>query len=285
MKKYKILKCNTDFIFIEHSIINTIGSREKRIAFDLRTKEIAYFKYEKYKCSESCSEKLSYELAKVLDYKCAHIELAEDEYGKVGILNYIFLKEKEVHNDASFYIDKNFDCRNEFYTIFNIKKCLDEININLFFDFLKIMVFDALIGETDRHEGNWGITITFDGSYKLSPLYDNGCNLLRYFKDEEYARKYYESKEEFIKYIKRAKSLIYKQNSNHKYKLIELIDFLYQIFPNEIEKEINNLEKLTDVIIEEIVNKIPDGLLTKIHKDYIIIFLKERKKMLKDIIN
>ena len=87
MKKYKILKCNTDFIFIEHSIINTIGSREKRIA---------YFKYEKYKCSESCSEKLSYELAKVLDYKCAHIELAEDEYGKVGILNYIFLKEKEV---------------------------------------------------------------------------------------------------------------------------------------------------------------------------------------------
>ena len=271
MKKYKILKSGDDFTFIPNPIIGTSGSREKRIALDKKAKQIAYFKYEKYNCSESCSEKLSYEIAKVLGYPCAHIEFAEDEKGRVGILNYIFVDNKKSHhNDASFYINKNSSLRNEFYTISNIKECLDEIDLNLFSNFLKIMVFDALIGETDRHEENWGIISTNNNKYVLSPLYDNGCNLLRYFKDESFAEKYYNDDKEFNKYIRKSKSLIYKENSKHKYNLIELIEELYRRYPQDITKEINNLDKLSDEKIEKIVNKMPDLLLTNPHKEHII---------------
>ncbi len=55
------------------------------------------------------------------------------------------------------------------------------------------MVFDALIGEQDRHEENWRI-IQIGNQYRISPLYDNGCSLLRNFKDEKYAKDYYDGK-------------------------------------------------------------------------------------------
>lgn len=46
---------------------------------NIKNKEFAIFKYEKYQCTEACSEKLSYEIAKLLRYKCAKIELARDK--------------------------------------------------------------------------------------------------------------------------------------------------------------------------------------------------------------
>lgn len=48
-----------------------------------------------YNCSESCSEKMSYEIAKVLGYSCAHIELARDRKNNLGILNYLLTKKKK----------------------------------------------------------------------------------------------------------------------------------------------------------------------------------------------
>ena len=53
-----------------------------------------------------------------------------------------------------------------YYTISNIKSVLDELDTSLFKDFIKIMVFDALIGKQDRHEENWGITEK-DGNYLI----------------------------------------------------------------------------------------------------------------------
>ncbi len=284
MDKYKIYEEGTDFIFEQIQDANTKGTRVKKIAIDTSSYETAYFKYEMYNCSESCSEKMSYEIAKVLDYPCAHIELARDRRGNIGILNYLFIdKEKEEHHDAIDFINKDENEAKEYYTIENIKKCLDNIDENLFADFLKIMVFDALVGETDRHAENWGITKDNIG-YKLSPLYDNGTNLLRNFKNEAYAEKYYSGVRPFDIYIKRAESLIFKGDHSKQYKLHELIQYLYTKYPEQIAHEIKNLEKLTADKISEIVNKIPDELLTEQHKKFIILYLNERKKLLEDII-
>lgn len=259
MEKYNILKVGRDFDFVSNTT-TTKGSRLKRIAIDKKTNEEIYFKYERYNCTESCSEKISYEIATVLGYPCAHIEFGEDEKGKIGILNYLFIKrEEEEHDDAKSYINRDSTERKYFYTIQNIKNCLDKIDRSLFNDFLKIMVFDALVGETDRHEENWGI-IKKNGKYKISPLYDNGCNLLREFKNEQLATQYYDEKKDFNSYIKRAKSVIYKDDHSRRYNLFELIEYLYQRYPNQIKQEIDNLRKLTTEKIEEITNKVPSKL-------------------------
>lgn len=281
--QYHIKKQGLDFIFTNDII--TKGTRRKRIAWDKEEKQVAIFKYEEYNCTESCSEKMAYEIAKVLEYPCARIEFAQDENGVIGILNYLFVNTKvSEHIDAVSYIKKKDTSRKQFYTIDNIKKCLNQLDTKLFKQLLKILVFDALIGETDRHEENWGIMIT-DEQYQISPLYDNGCNLLREFKNTEFAEKYYSGKKNFDSYIERSKSLIYNEITGKTYTHFELIKKLYKEYPETIKQEINNFDKLTDKKIEEIVQDIPDYLMIDKQKEYIIKFIKIRKEKLKEIVN
>lgn len=280
MNKYDIKNVNVDFKFIQNEPI-VKGSRRKILAIN-NDNEIAMFKYERedYICSEACSEKLAYEIAKVLGYKCAKIDLAIDENNQIGVLNYYFSnKFTSPHTDIVAFLNKNQNERSNYYTISNIKYVLDEINNNLFRDFVKIMVFDSLIGEQDRHEENWGITEK-QGNYLISPLYDNGDSLLREFKNIENAEKYYNKIKDFDAYINRSKTIIYKEDNNKQYKHFELIKYLYDNYPQYVVPEINNLIKLTDEVIEELVNKIPDELLTKEHKEYIIMYLKKRRDIL-----
>lgn len=282
MGKYEIKKANVDFRFIQdESIVR--GSRKKMLAINNKL-EIAMFKYERddYDCSEACSEKLAYEIAKVLGYDCAKIELAVDNDNQIGVLNYYFSDSDESHTDIVAYLNKNIKERNNYYTISNIKNVLDSINTSLFKGFIKIMLFDALIGEQDRHEENWGITEKKGKSF-ISPLYDNGDSLLREFKNPVNARKYYDGIKDFNAYIKRSQTLIYKEDKKNKYKHFELIKYLYDNFPQDILPEINNLTKLTDEIIEELVDKIPNELLTDEHKKYIITYLKKRRDILLNI--
>ncbi len=260
------------------------GSRVKKIVVDKEGKK-AFFKYQGdgYLVSEACSEKMSYEIAKVLGYDCAKIELAKDNDGVLGVLNYLFVEIGNTeHMDAVSYLNIHSDERPQYYTISNIKKVLDEIDIHLFKDFIKIMVFDALIGEQDRHEENWGIE-RIGNQYKISPLYDNGCSLLRNFKEETYAEKYYSGLKDFDAYINKSSTIIYKEDHKKQYKHFELIQYLNSKYHDMVQSEIKNLKKLTDKVIHNIVNQIPDDLLTEKHKEYIILYLKKRIDRLLEI--
>ena len=283
MEKYEIKKAEVDFKFIQDEPI-VRGSRKKMLAINNK-REIAMFKYERedYDCSEACSEKLAYEIAKVLGYDCAKIELAVDNDNKIGVLNYYFSDRFNApHTDIVAYLNKDTKERNSYYTISNIKSVLDDIDIDLFKDFVKIMIFDALIGEQDRHEENWGITEK-QGKNFISPLYDNGDSLLREFRNPANAQKYYDGIRDFNAYIDRSQTIIYKEDNKSKYKHFELIKYLHDNFPQYVIPEINNLKKLTDEIIEELVNRIPDELLTNEHKKYIIMYLIRRRDILLNI--
>lgn len=284
MDKYPIKTPNKDFYFTR-GILTIKGTRTKKIVFDTKSRAIAFFKYERdgELNSESCSEKMSYEIAKVLGYDCAKIELARDEEGNLGILNYLFIDiSNEEHMDAASYLNVNEKNRAQVYTISNIKKIIDNIDSKLFNGFIRTMVFDALIGEQDRHEENWGI-VKKNNEYRFSPLYDNGDNLLKEFKNPDNLLKYSDGIKDFNSYINRSRTLIYKEDNIKKYKHFELIEYLNNKYHNIVQSEIKNLNKLTDEKIEKIVNKIPDNLLTITHKDYIIQYLKKRRDILLSI--
>ena len=281
--KYSIKQAGMDFT-ISETTSNMKGSRVKKIVVDNDGNE-AFFKYEGngYLVSEACSEKMSYEIAKVLGYECAKIELAKDYSGVLGVLNYLFIDTRNSeHIDAVSFLNIHDDERYKYYTISNIKNTLDNLDKDLFNDFIKVMIFDALIGEQDRHEENWGIIIS-DNKYRFSPLYDNGCSLLRNFKDESYAQLFYNKTKSFDAYINKSKTLIYKDDCKKQYKHFELIKYLSDNYYETVQKEIKNLKKLSDEIIEKIVNDIPDGLLTEIHKKHIICYLKKRRDILLSI--
>lgn len=284
MKKYPIKKFGKDFRYINTTQIAK-GTRTKRFVLDFNDKHKAFFKYEVKDrlLSEACSEKMAYEIAKILGYECAKIELAKDSNGEIGVLNYIFINDRSCeHTDALSYLNINNNNREFYYTISNIKKTLDELDSSLFLGFIKMMVFDALIGEQDRHEENWGI-VQKDGSFKFSPLYDNGDSLLNFFKDNTVAEPYYNNEKNFDTYINNSKTYIYKEDNKKRYKHFELIAYLNENYHDDVQREILNLNKLTNKAIEEIVRKIPNELLTNKHRIFIIEYLEKRRDILMNI--
>lgn len=117
----------------------------------------------------------------------------------------------------------------------------------------------------------------------MSPLYDNGCNLLKEFYDYNYAQKYYEGKKDFEAYIERSVAVI-RNNKGKKYKHFELVKEMYKRYPNQMKKEIINLKKLTNNEISKIVNKIPNELMQEKQKEFIIKYVEIRKNRLLNIV-
>lgn len=147
-----------------------------------------------------------------------------------------------IHTDALYYLRKIGNNRSEYHNLKNILIFLEEQNKQLVNDFLKIMIFDSLIGEQDRHEENWGITKNQNG-ISLSPIYDNGCSLLR----DQFSNldKLLNDHEKMNNYIKKSTSLIYDEYGK-RYKHFALIDKLLVIYPQQMKKLIRKLNKLDD---------------------------------------
>lgn len=276
---YPIFEENKDF-YVQDDIIGFRGTRRKKQVRDTN-KNKAFLKYSKedYVVSELVSEKLCYEIAKILGYNCARIEFAIDKLGNQAILNYYFIDKENKHTDAVGFLKSNdSQLRCEYYKISNIKNSLDFYNQNLFKEFIKIMIFDALVGEQDRHEENWGIT-NEKNIITMSPIYDNGCSLLDKFQDELYAEKYYNN-DAFESFINKSKTYIYKEDKNQRYKHFELIKYLLNNYSELVIPEITNLNKLSNSIVKSIVNRVPDSILTGKHKEYIVKYIIRRRDIL-----
>ncbi len=67
---------------------------------------------------------------------------------------------------------------------------------------LDMMLFDVLIGNTDRHQENWGFVFQSDGKVRLTPLFDNGT-ALGHERFTERVVGWYDN--ELTKYIKKGK--------------------------------------------------------------------------------
>ena len=124
----------------------------------------------------------------------------------------------------------------------------------------KIFCFDALIGNTDRHQENWGIIFSFEeknGVYNMrkvttrfSPAYDNGTSLGHEIVEEKIANK----TNGLDNYIYKGRHHIkWDLESKEKLGHFEIITKLIQEFPQTLPwlKECLNFpeEKISDTIV------------------------------------
>lgn len=149
-------------------------------------------------------------------------------------------------------VDKKIDTEIEdiIKVIKNNENIIDvENTIN---EFWKIFIVDSLIGNTDRHNGNWGfLENKEEGKLKFAPIYDNGSCLNPLLKDKD-IEQYLNNETELKNIALNTYSCLKENNKKINYyhyinslKNEECNNALIEIFPKI------NLEKI-DKMIDEI---------------------------------
>lgn len=150
-------------------------------------------------------------------------------------------------------------------------------------EFYKIVIFDILIGNSDRHHSNWAILARgivykipedmFDVffNYSMSPLYDNGSSLCAY-EDNNNLEIFFKDKMKFEALVNtKSKSAIGWEDERP----IRHFELLKKIKDNAYDGTIQYVEKIKTNINEEKIDKI----LSEFNNNIISIDMKKLLKM------
>lgn len=138
--------------------------------------------------------------------------------------------------------------------------------------FWNMFVVDALLGNPDRNNSNWGIVLGSDGSKRIAPVYDNG-NCLNCKWDDGQMKDILEDRQKFTAEAYKARRCIFELEGKpvNPYHLIERMD--YQDC-SEAVKRITPKIGAAMPKVRELLEEIP--VLSKIQKEYYISLLESR---------
>ena len=122
-------------------------------------------------------------------------------------------------------------------------------------EILKVIVFDCLIGNTDRHHSNWGVIPYIEKideikylRLRLCPLYDNGSSLCAY-EDNNNLEMFFKDKMKFEALVNtKSKSAIGWENERP----IRHFKLLKNIRDNAYAQTIEYIEKLKIILMKRI---------------------------------
>lgn len=149
----------------------------------------------------------------------------------------------------------------------NVKLTNIEETINMFWN---IYVVDALIGNFDRHGGNWGF-LKKNNKYTLAPIFDNGSSLYAQLIDDDMMQKIMTSEEltnERIYKFPTSQVLLDGKKSSY-YEVINSLSF-----KECNEAVIRICERYSEQKIYELIDQTP--FLTETHKKFFKYILKQR---------
>lgn len=190
-----------DFSKWEEYKDNSMGSGRSEKIWLSYGSEIGLFKFPKQFSdgnitTEHVSEKLAYDIANILDIPSARVDIGTYN-GRLGSMSYRINKSNEFLMEGisfinkaypNYDIDKLYDPVKQVYYSFPIIYPIIK-GLNCEREFVEMVTFDALIGNSDRHHSNWAVLVTFENLDKLavsySPLYDNGSSLCSYIKESD----------------------------------------------------------------------------------------------------
>ena len=160
----------------------------------------------------------------------------------------------------------------------------------------KILLFDALIGNSDRHHSNWGITET-KGSLSaekglfpvnvmtLSPLYDNGSSLCSYINESD-VEKILKDKMRYESIINTKSKSAIGWNNIRPIRHFELIKNLRNEYYDETVKFVINIKKnITEQSIDTILSNFDDNIISGQMKKLLKKFIIDRRNRIIEIYN
>lgn len=241
---------------------------------------------------ENISEKIAELIASELKIKSAKIDIGT-YYGDIGCLSYNILKDKQTMSEGVSYISRKYPKYDvttgidmETGQYYCLEMILNSLSTNeLKRDFFKIMIFDFIIGNSDRHSNNWAIIKTKDTQECFAPLYDNGSSLCALINEHEIANYLSKDKLKLSSLVDSKSKTLVRINGNvkkiptHKEVLQYLHDNYYENTRQFAEIAILklNTEKIEEILYQ--VNKYISQRRYELLKRYLI----EKMKILKEI--
>lgn len=142
----------------------------------------------------------------------------------------------------------------------SIRSVFPEYFENIFLELVKMVSFDAIVGNNDRHFYNWGVIDTKKKTSKIptfAPIYDSARGLLWNYSDENIKnllKTHSQGAKKIEKYITDASPRI-SIESNTQANHFELIDFIKR-YDNEYKELINRMASTTNEMkVLEMLNK------------------------------
>lgn len=267
------------------------GRSEKIWLQNPDTGQIGLFKFKKdIDTTDNISECIAYDLACILGIPCAKFEVGMYE-GREGSMSYNILKKPDqilvegIHfimlmypkYNPELFIDTMTSNR---YSIEMIKKAIERfVPID---DLLKMLMFDYLIGNSDRHQNNWAILVE-NGKMRWSPLYDNSSSLCAYISEKNIPNYMGKDKNRWNSLIDtKSKSLIRCREIDEKRPThLEVLKYLKENYFNDTYVFAKNIVSLlTEEKIYSILDLYSEDGLSEKKKILILKFLLDKIKMM-----
>lgn len=264
---------------------------------------IGLFKFPKsLDTTDHISEKIASNIAKIIGIPCADIDLGiyRDKYDcnkiKNGMISY------KINPDGVNLIEgvslisskyTNYDSEElkdtetgECYSLHMIMNSLKSYKLDK--EFLKMIIFDYLIGNSDRHDRNWAI-LRKDGDIKLSPLYDNASSLCAYENEDTLEKCLGKDTNKFKALVDtKSRTLIRIDKFNLGKKGPKHSEMIEYINKNYYADTINFVKHVKNVLTEEVIDNIIDqySKYLSINKCKVLKkYLKEKIRRLLNIYN
>ena len=285
---------------------STKGTRDKLVLIKPQTEETYFLKFPMIRenrdyTPENWSEILACEIGRALGFNTLRYDLAVHN-NRVGCLSKNMTtpgnNESLVEGHSilsrfdSTYDPGNKDTYNR-YTFEFVCNALKAFDAEFFVeDFIRTLIFDAIIGNSDRHQSNWGIIqsisilkikpinnglklpfgkskkdeiqVTLKINKKPAPIYDSGCCFGREF-GEAQIRQHLDIQSKFDKYIRNGVSELRTGESEKKPSHEELLRFIKNTNNGKwrtlVEAEINRvLQRYSPEAINELILNIDQNL-------------------------
>lgn len=248
-----------------------MGTKRKFWYRDPDTKNEWLFKYPRERTGEHWAEKIAAEVAGALGVDHATAELAVFEGHKgVALRSFVSHGEELVHGNQLMEIavdsyNPEAGFRYKRHSLANIWECLGLLSRLTESDlpttkrlFAGYLLLDAVVGNTDRHHENWGISLGAGRGVRLAPSFDHGSSLGRELRDERRLARL--SEDQVGAYLERGRGGVYwSEEEVHGPSPLELFRLASRRYPNAFLPTLGGIDRFSGVNVRELVDRVPEA--------------------------
>lgn len=254
---------------------------------------------------ENWAEKLACELALMLGIPHAHYDLAEWR-GKLGVCSHSFIPQggRLIHGnellggklteagDRKFYYAQRSHTISAVLGLLKIQDMVEPPEhfapmgaiVQAVDVFVGYLLFDAWIGNQDRHSENWGF-VRLNTNFYLAPSYYHGSSMARNLGDDERAKRLVTRDQGYSieHYVTTARSSLYPhgiQGKTRSLLTIEAFEHAWRNRPQAGQEWLDKLRNVSDQNTRDAVNMVPDNIMTPVAKDFTARLLKSNRDRL-----